>query len=695
MKKQYLIIAMLLQGVFYSCNDFLDREPLSNITPEVYFKNEKDLESYTISRYNFPVHGGYNIGTFGVDNGTDNQAASGASNLWKPGEWKVGADGGAWNFGQIRQLNYFLDVAPKNLSEGLIQGNAQNINHYIGEAYFLRAYEYFNKLKTFGDFPIIETVLPDDKATLVEASKRQPRNKVARFILSDLDKAISLLLPSPVANKNRISREVALLFKSRVALYEGTWLKHHQGTAFVPGGPGWPGAQFHPNFTIDIPAETQFFFTEAMNAAKQVADAIPLVKSSHSLAEEAGLNNPYFKMFSDTDMSGYSEVLLWRAYSTEFGSRHFTQHYFIDGGNSGYTKSFVESFLMKNGLPIYDSAAGYQGDETLAKVRAERDERLQLFMSIPEDLLYYEGTPQKLYYQRPPDNVLYEIITKKLEEKYPKDVAAQNNPTNRSEETKKYLSSILPKILQINERKSVTGYAVKKGVNGSLGAYVTSEGNSPNGCIVFRATEAYLNYIEAAYEKNNALDADATEYWKKLRKRAGLPEDPQVTIAATDLSKENDWAKYSKGVVVDATLYNIRRERRCEFIAEGMRMDDLKRWRALDQVRNAQIEGFNLWTQIYQEREYLKEDGTSKLKALPQEGPNVSAKTVSNYLRPYQIIKDNNLFYDGYSWTPAHYLSPIAFSHFLETSPGTDATKSVIYQNPDWPIQANGSPTVR
>ena len=33
------------------------------------------------------------------------------------------------------------------------------IKHYIGEMYFLRAYEYFKKLQLFGDFPIIDQPL--------------------------------------------------------------------------------------------------------------------------------------------------------------------------------------------------------------------------------------------------------------------------------------------------------------------------------------------------------------------------------------------------------------------------------------------------------------------------------------------------------------------------------------------------------
>lgn len=40
-------------------------------------------------------------------------------------------------------------------------------------------------------------------------------------------------------------------------------------------------------------------------------------------------------------------------------------------------------------------------------------------------------------------------------------------------------------------------------------------------------------------------------------------------------------------------LYNIRRERRCEFIAEGMRKDDLFRWRSLDKMKDYTVEGFN------------------------------------------------------------------------------------------------------
>lgn len=69
-----------------------------------------------------------------------------------------------------------------------------------------------------GDFPIITDCLPDNIEVLREASKRQPRNKVARFILEDLDKAIDMMQDNTEFGKNRLTKNVAYLFKSRVAL---------------------------------------------------------------------------------------------------------------------------------------------------------------------------------------------------------------------------------------------------------------------------------------------------------------------------------------------------------------------------------------------------------------------------------------------------------------------------------------------
>ncbi|MDO4782258.1 MAG: RagB/SusD family nutrient uptake outer membrane protein [Capnocytophaga felis] len=649
MKIVYKIGSMALFFAFTACNDFLDREPLTDVAPNQYFNTEQDLSDYTITRYSFPTHQNWNAGTFIDDNHTDNQATSSANGRWKKGEWRVPVrnsnhdNASDYDFKKIREINFFFEQVEPKIAEGKITGNTANINHYLGEAYFLRAYEYFKKLRAFGDYPIIKKVLADDKAVLIEASKRQPRNQVARFILEDLDKAISLLKESPVQGKNRISKEVALLFRSRVALFEGTWLKYHKGTAFVPGGAGWNGST--ANYPLGgIDQEIDYFLTEAMASSKEVADAVALTQSNHNVTGKEMFENPYYKMFGDLDMSSYTDVLLWRQANAEFFGHH-TMHYLKGGANSGYTRAFMETFLMKNGLPIYATNSGYQGDQTLKKVKQDRDERLQLFVRANGDYI--------------------SIITREITAPFP-DILSD-----------------------VAEQKAVTGYDVNKGLYPDF-KYHEGANLTETGCIVFRATEAYLNYIEASYEKEKTLNGTALGYWKQLRLRAGLPEDPNVTISATDLSKEVDWAVYSAGNRVDVTLYNIRRERRCEFIAEGMRYDDLKRWKSLDQVSNYQIEGMNLWAEMHNSNEYKDNNGVSKFKTLPDASPNMSSKTLSNYIRPYQIVQANNLYYDGYNWTLAHYLSPIPYENFVQTSTDGNVSSSVIYQNPGWPISANG-----
>src|SRR5690606_8227706 len=181
-------VSILLSST--SCEKFLDIAPPSQIIPEVYLEEESQLAAYTIARYAdvLPSHGTWSFGTFGIDGNTDNMVIPTLDNRYIPGQWRVGANGGDWEFSGIYQMNYFLNTVIPKWEENRILGNSENVAHYIGEAYFLRAYIYFGKLQALGDFPIIRHVMSDDeKDLLVETSKRAPRNEVARFILSDLD----------------------------------------------------------------------------------------------------------------------------------------------------------------------------------------------------------------------------------------------------------------------------------------------------------------------------------------------------------------------------------------------------------------------------------------------------------------------------------------------------------------------------
>lgn len=61
-KMKYIVAqACLVAGAsiaLTSCNDFLDREPLDQVTPQEYFQTADHLAAYTISKYNsmFSTH---------------------------------------------------------------------------------------------------------------------------------------------------------------------------------------------------------------------------------------------------------------------------------------------------------------------------------------------------------------------------------------------------------------------------------------------------------------------------------------------------------------------------------------------------------------------------------------------------------------------------------------------------------------
>ncbi len=658
--KLFMLGALTL-GSLTSCNDFLDRDPLDKVTPPKYFASEADLAAYTIKRYAFTSvqPGQYGISVFGNDNHTDNQAGTGQPLFWRPGDKKVPSDKGVWSWGDVRECNFFFEHVLPKLEAKAITGNESNINHYVGEMYVLRAYAYYKKLVSFGDCPIVTEALPDVEETLIAASKREPRNKVARFILDDLSKAIELLRPigSVPGGKNRISKEVAQLLRARVALFEGTWEKYHKGTAFVPGGKGWPGnAADAAGYNADT--EIAYFLGEAMKDAKAVSDyVLPLLAENKDTDEgmDAKLAsiNPYYTMFCDINLEPYGEVLMWRAFAVGQATHNIQMELERNGGASGWTRGMVNSFLMRNGLPIYAASSGYDAEwekQGIAATLQNRDSRILIFTKKPGDINFYKGNDV----ERSSINYIY------------------------------------------GESASIatTGFIVKKGKHYSSDlAFTHHVGNTGN--VVFRGAEALLIYMEASYELNNAIDATAEKYWKALRNRAKVDENFNKTISATDMTQEakGDFGAYSHGQLINETLYNIRRERRNELCGEAMRWEDLKRWRALDQLvgNPYRLEGMLYWGSVYETMPELAE----KCKVDPATG-TMSDPAKSKYILPYEKVTVNNEIakQGGFLFTPAHYLEPLGMAVFRQTaSDKTDFNTSNVYQNPGWSKEGNTGAT--
>ncbi|MFA6832166.1 MAG: RagB/SusD family nutrient uptake outer membrane protein, partial [Bacteroidaceae bacterium] len=187
-KKCSLLVMVVLSSCLISCDDYLDKEPKSQITPEAYFTQASQLENYANSMYAniLPSHSNWSYGIFGEDNNTDNQTSVTVADRYTADRWKVDmSENSNWDFEQIYRCNFFFSETLPKFGEDMsgstnkIVGELASVKHYIGEVYFLRAYEYFKRYQLFGDFPIVTKPLSDNKEVLNEALKRMPRNEVA------------------------------------------------------------------------------------------------------------------------------------------------------------------------------------------------------------------------------------------------------------------------------------------------------------------------------------------------------------------------------------------------------------------------------------------------------------------------------------------------------------------------------------
>ena len=355
----------LLSG---ACEDHLDKPPLDSITDQELSFSITEMELYSNQYYtNLTAFTSMVFGDLSSDNMIH---ADFTRNSRLSGVIVVPESGGGWNWGTIRGLNYFLANYTRTKDPW------ESVRIYVGEIYFFKAYTYFELLRSFGDLPWFSEPLTTDSPELYDP--RLPRNVVADSILANLDKAIEFLDPGNATAPGRISRDAALAFQSRVALYEGSWERYHEGTNFVPPG-----------------SDPDKYFRKAAEAAKRLID-----EGSFSIHSTGEPYLDYWRLFNQESLESNPEVILWRDYNFELGITHQAQNLIIgEGANSSVSKQLVDSYLDINGMPISLSGL-YQGDNTVEEAVIDRDPRLA-------QTIYQIGDPQKIdgadtiKYQRP------------------------------------------------------------------------------------------------------------------------------------------------------------------------------------------------------------------------------------------------------------------------------------------------------
>nr|WP_299073387.1 RagB/SusD family nutrient uptake outer membrane protein [uncultured Allomuricauda sp.] len=479
-----------------SCDDdFLERTPLDTITEASFYKTPQDLRTAANAFYaDLPGWQSTSVG-FNVlpdmseDMGTTENPSNRLSGISL--DVPTSASNTVWSFDEVRETNFFLDRSLQ------AEGDEVLINQYRGEGFFFRAYHYVNLLERYGAVPIFDQYFTDQDEEFVFAP-RNPRNEVADFIIADLDMAISMLQSFPEIDGNpRISKEAAQLLKARVALYEGTWEKYHNGTDF--GVAGSDGTSY-----LQIAAET----------AEDIMDSG--VFSLHS---------DYGSLFNQIGLSGNSEVMLWRDYDDlNLGINNVLQLSWPN--RCGYTRFAVRSYLCTDGDPISVSPL-YQGDQDLSTIEDNRDPRLAATIMVPGDVLVKDTDDSEILWANPDFSTANAGLTGYESQKY-RDVNIDADRSNFTRETSR---------------------------------------------IIMRYAEVLLIFAEAKAELGSITQGDLDKSINLLRARVSMPS---MTLGA--ITTDPDWPNY--GYTLSDVLYEIRRERSVELMAEGFRANDIYRWRA-------------------------------------------------------------------------------------------------------------------
>ncbi|GAB3886550.1 RagB/SusD family nutrient uptake outer membrane protein [Spirosoma agri] len=338
------ILALAMLAGLPSCE--VERLPETSVSDETYWRTESDLKTAANYLYTFlPGFGTIDgVNNYGNEDVWSDDAVGLATNNISDGSRLAPATANEYNspYRLIRAANNIVEKAPRASAATA----ASIIERYTAEARFFRAWGYFSLVQRYGDVPLILKIL-DDTSTELQAPAA-PRAQVIDQIYQDLDFAAQKL-PTPTvlgtADYGRISNTAALAFKARVALFEGTRSKYH-------------------NY-----GEPTKHLKLAVDAAKAVMDS-----KQHDL-----FTGSYFDLFQ---MAGEGrqnrENIIVRQYGVSTADRVSTQNFFrgtLENGNMNPTKSLVDSYLMKDGLPITKSPL-YTAPTKSTDVFKDRDTRL-------------------------------------------------------------------------------------------------------------------------------------------------------------------------------------------------------------------------------------------------------------------------------------------------------------------------------
>ena len=575
-KIQLILLSCL---IFCSCSDYLDKEPDTELTIDMVFDQKQLVERWLGDCYSGipdPYWGYLHDESWDIlaDDVT-------ASQRWQQYDWNVlpylegnwntqsSWDGNYWaRLPQcIRTSLIFIERAHSIPAEGL---TAKEVEYMKAECRFLIAYYYYLLVNTYGPIPFSPGYLTPTEFNLSDLMVGQtPYDEIVEWIDHELLE-VSEILPASYSNREKYGRATSIMclaVRARMLLFAASDLTN--------GNPDYAGF---------VNSEGRQLFSNAKDNSKwqKATDACRLlIEKAHAAGHQLYIErNPdgtidpfgsYQNGFLVSLASANPEILFARP-SCNYSSYedHCTSK--LDNGNGGVgvTQELVDAFFMANGLPIEDTHAGY----------------VEEGFSTQDDLRYTMWTDGK-----PTDDDNMKAITSagtynmycNREPRFYVTVNFHNGWQSRGERHYNMFKGNDNTDNNGTHDAPQSGYLLRKRVNPQTDVLQGLHPYRPG--ILYRLGEAYLNYIEALNETDGANRNEILEYLNMIRERAGIR--PYIIGETTSEAIHVDINDR------DAMRKIIRAERRVELCCEGLRYDDLRRWKEAENKLNTQMHGMN------------------------------------------------------------------------------------------------------
>lgn len=479
------------------------------------------------------------------------------------GRWAPYSTSGGTNYDIYRGIRYAFYLLDNVYKVPAI--SPENAARYAGEAWYLIGYYHQLLLEYYGPIILVKRYIPNDAPDSEIFVPRSPYDECVKYIAECYDKAAELLPETVIDTELGLpTRMSALSYKARLLLYAASPL--------VNGNSDYVGFDNHDGTPLMNTTYDPEKWKKAMEAA---AEAISEAEKFNS---ELGRQN--FMLYTSADSSLPNDERGRRNYRDAFTKEHWNGLEFIEakgdrGGcqtlqqlmgprpiannmslgwktTSVPTMEAVEMYYTKNGLPWEDDPETKDIDPYAYNAEAGT-----VNLHLYKEPRFYASVGY--------DRGTYEIDGKEI------TLYLRGGELHGST------------LKETDEYQSCTGYLCQKWIPKASTYSIPSNSFSLYyyAYPYLRLPELYLSYAEADFEYNGSLSTQSLEYINLVRKRCGLP-----TFQAS-------WA-LAGGIPTGQKLRKVlHQERSIEFLFEGRRFHDLRRWKEAPEVMNKQPRSWN------------------------------------------------------------------------------------------------------